>query len=224
MPSRLKEVDDERHRKRFHRRLRAAPARGARAARRSAEPRRPARSPPVAAAVALCARPRRRGPGGGRDGGVDRGLAADREDPHKAAIVSKLRHGGHVGPLVATSGRWSLYADGRGHGPTDAELSSGNETVASGFLGRKPIELTAVGDDCRVTRLLPARSTRGVLLPWRCCCPTGGRSPCSSRESSFWFPRRPAHGTPRRCSRWTPRAGSSRAPARSAGSRLRPCH
>jgi hypothetical protein len=70
-----------------------------------------------------------------------------REDPHKGAIVAKLRNGGHVGPLVATSGRWSLYANRRGHGPTDAELSSRDETAVGGFQGTKPIELSEIGDD-----------------------------------------------------------------------------
>jgi hypothetical protein len=76
MPSRHKEVDDERHRKRFHRRLRAAPARGARAARRSAELRRPAhfatggcrgrasRSPSSSWRWWWARRRRRSGPGG----------------------------------------------------------------------------------------------------------------------------------------------------------------
>jgi hypothetical protein len=68
------------------------------------------------------------------------------ENPHKAAIVSTLRRGGHVGPLVASSRGWSLYASNRGRGPTDAELSSRDDTVVSAFRSRKPIELTAVGD------------------------------------------------------------------------------
>jgi len=69
------------------------------------------------------------------------------KDARKAAIVSTLRQGGHVGPLVASSGGWSLYAQHRAHGPTDAELSSRDETIVGGFMGRKAIELTAVGDD-----------------------------------------------------------------------------
>ena len=67
------------------------------------------------------------------------------KDARKAAIVSTLQRGGHVGPLVTSSGDWSLYADGRGRGRTDWELSSqGEETVVGTFLGTHPIELASV--------------------------------------------------------------------------------
>jgi hypothetical protein len=66
------------------------------------------------------------------------------QDARKATIVSTLQRGGHVGPLVTSSNRWSLYADGRGRGRTDWELSSQGETVVGTFLGRDPIQLTSV--------------------------------------------------------------------------------
>ena len=67
------------------------------------------------------------------------------KDARKAAIVSTLQRGGHVGPLVTSSGDWSLYADGRGRGRTDWELSSqGEETVVGTFLGTHPLELASV--------------------------------------------------------------------------------
>jgi hypothetical protein len=65
-------------------------------------------------------------------------------DARKATIVSTLQRGGHVGPLVTSSGDWSLYADGKGRGRTDWELSSQGETAVGTFLGRDPIELTSV--------------------------------------------------------------------------------
>lgn len=66
------------------------------------------------------------------------------QDARKAAIVSKLQRGRHVGPLVTSSGDWSLYAAGTGRGRTDWELSSQGETAGGAFLGRDPIELTSV--------------------------------------------------------------------------------
>jgi hypothetical protein len=66
------------------------------------------------------------------------------QDARKATIVSTLQRGGHVGSLVTSSGDWSLYADGRGRGRTNWELSSQGETAVGTFLGRDPIELTSV--------------------------------------------------------------------------------
>ncbi len=66
------------------------------------------------------------------------------QDARKATIVSTLQRGGHVGPLVTSSGDWSLYADGSGRGRTNWELSSQGETAVGTFLGKHSIELTSV--------------------------------------------------------------------------------
>jgi hypothetical protein len=69
-----------------------------------------------------------------------------REDPHKRALAAKLRNGGHIGPLVASSGGWSLYIHRRPHGPTDNEVSSQDESAVGAFFGKRPIELTGADD------------------------------------------------------------------------------
>ena len=145
------------------------------------------------------------------------------KDARKAAIVSTLQRGGHVGPLVTSSGDWSLYADGRGRGRTDWELSSqGEETVVGTFLGTHPIELASVSGASGYEVLtgqvnVPDAASVAVVLPEH------QNLPVQLEGRLFLVALSPRNGTPSRCSRWTPRAGSSRAPGRSAGSRLRPC-
>jgi hypothetical protein len=65
------------------------------------------------------------------------------KDARKTAILSTLQRGGHVGPLVASSGAWSLYAQRTPHGRTDWELSAQDVSAVGGFLGKRPLELTA---------------------------------------------------------------------------------
>ena len=93
------------------------------------------------------------------------------KDARKAAIVSTLQRGGHAGPLVTSSGDWSLYADGRGRGRTDWELSSqGEETVVGTFLGTHPLELASVSGASGYEVLtgqvnLPDAASVAVVLP-----------------------------------------------------------
>ena len=92
-------------------------------------------------------------------------------DARKAAIVSTLQRGGHVGPLLTSSGHWSLYADGRGRGRTDWELSSQEEeTVVGTFLGKHPIELASVSGTSGYEVLtgqvnVPRAASVAVVLP-----------------------------------------------------------
>jgi len=92
------------------------------------------------------------------------------QDARKAAIVSRLQRGRHVGPLVTSSGDWSLYAAGAGRGRTDWELSSQGETAGGAFLGRDPIELTSVSGASGYELLAgqvnePDAASVAVLLP-----------------------------------------------------------
>ena len=94
------------------------------------------------------------------------------QDARKATIVSTLRRGGHVGPLVTSDGDWSLHADGRGRGRTNWELSSQGETAVGTFLGRDPIELTSVSGASGYEVLAgqvnaPRAASVAVLLPDR---------------------------------------------------------
>jgi hypothetical protein len=91
-------------------------------------------------------------------------------DARKATIVSTLQRGGHVGPLVTSSGDWSLYADGRGRGRTNWELSSQGETAVGTFSGRDPIESTSVSGASGYEVLAgqvnePKAASVAVLLP-----------------------------------------------------------
>jgi hypothetical protein len=92
------------------------------------------------------------------------------QDARKATIVPTLQRGGHVGPLVTSSGDWSLYADGSGRGRTNWELSSQGETVVGTFRGRDPIELTSVSGASGYEVLAGQVNARGaasvaVVLP-----------------------------------------------------------
>jgi hypothetical protein len=92
------------------------------------------------------------------------------EDARKATMVSTLQRGGHVGPLVTSSNRWSLYADGRARVRTDWELSSQGETVVGTFLGRDPIQLTSVsgasGSEVLAGQVnAPGAASVAVVLP-----------------------------------------------------------
>jgi len=92
------------------------------------------------------------------------------QDARKATIVSTLQRGGHAGPLVTSSDGWSLYADGRGHGRTNWELSSQGETAVGTFPGRDPIELTSVsgasGSEVLAGQInAPKAASVAILLP-----------------------------------------------------------
>ena len=92
------------------------------------------------------------------------------QDAQKAAIVTKLERGGHVGPLITSSGAWSLYADSRGRGRTDWELSSQSETAVGTFPGKHPIDLTsasaAAGYELLAGQVnVPGAASVAVVLP-----------------------------------------------------------
>ena len=72
-----------------------------------------------------------------------------RADPHKAGLARTLDAGGHVGPRVAASGRFTLYASSDG---LDAEVdyseSPGNGwSAATRLPARAPIVARALGDE-----------------------------------------------------------------------------
>jgi hypothetical protein len=117
------------------------------------------------------------------------------QDARKATIVSTLQRGSHVGPLVTSSGDWSLYAAGRRRGLTDWELSSQGETVVGTFLGRDPIELTSVSGASGYELLAgqvnePDAASVAVLLP------DGSRIPVQLEGKLFLLALTPAQRHP----------------------------
>lgn len=117
------------------------------------------------------------------------------QDARKATIVSTLQRGRHVGPLVTSSGDWSLYADGRGRGRTNWELSSQAETAVGAFLGRDPIELTSVsgasGSELLAGQVnAPKADSVAVLLP------DGSRIPVQLEGKLFLVALAPAQRHP----------------------------
>jgi hypothetical protein len=117
------------------------------------------------------------------------------QDARKATIVSTLRRGGHVGPLITSDGDWSLYADGRGRGRTNWELSSQGEKAVGTFLGRDPIELTSVSGASGYELLAgqvnaPKAASVAVLLP------DGSRIPVQLEGKLFLVALAPAQRHP----------------------------
>lgn len=117
------------------------------------------------------------------------------KDPRKAAIVSTLQRGGHLGALVTSSGRWSLYAQRRPAGPVDWELASHDETVAGRFTGRRAIEVSHLSADSGLLVLAgkvnaPHAASVALLLPG------GRRIPVPVEQGLFLVSLSPAERHP----------------------------